>query len=195
MGISKVVLLGAVAALLATACNFSLPDDGTPGPEAYKTPIAEARRSGLDVYWLGKEVLVDGTHWDTIEAAFPIGIARSDGMAVEVTYLPAGDAPGSMDIRSMSPGEWALSETGVLAPPSVRVRTEEVSIAGTQALMFTYALESRNPNGRGIILDRGDSVVFAYTSSWIGENGREDNPLMDEATFLAVLEQLRPYPE
>lgn len=188
-------LIGLLAVvLLATACKFSLPGD-EPDPERYKTPIAAAQRSGLDVYWLGKEVLVNGTHWDTIEAAFPIGIGRSDGVAVEVTYLPTGDAPGSMDIRSMSPGEWAVSETGVLAPPSVRVRTEEVSIAGTEALMFTYALESRSPSARGIILDRGDSVVFAYTPSWTGENGREDNPLMDEATFLAVLEQLRPYPE
>ena len=68
-------------------------------------------------------------------------------------------------------------------------------MAGKDAYLISTQLFGRDPNGLKLLIDYGDSFVIAYTGAAVSEAGANLNPLLDEETFLALLEGLRPYPQ
>lgn len=73
--------------------------------------------------------------------------------------------------------------------------TRDVTIGGRDATLVGAAAAGRPLVSLQAIIELEDALVIAHAGSSYDENSREVNPLMDEATFLAVLEGLRPYPE
>jgi hypothetical protein len=72
-----------------------------------------------------------------------------------------------------------------------------VRLLGQDATMVVTSTPTRPVNQRRLLLHLGDTTVqIIAASGGSPAPGEPDvNPLIDEATFLAVMENLRPYPE
>ncbi|MEX2245690.1 MAG: hypothetical protein WEC75_03295 [Dehalococcoidia bacterium] len=162
----------------------------------YKTAVAHAQESGLEnVYWLGPELEVQTVVFDSIAGFYPEGVAGDPVGGVQLAYFNRENFRGRLEITTLSPSDWARVEDKVRNPPQPPIRSEKVVIGGREGdLIATIAL-GRDPNGLKLVIDFGDSFVIAQTNVAIAAGGRDVNPLMDEDTFLAVMEELRPYPE
>lgn len=181
-----------VISLLAGGCKFSLPDDG-PGPEHFRTPVAEAIDNGITPYWLGRSITTGSGIWGAIDADYPRGVVGVSLDAVELRYVSADDYAGSVDVSTIPAAEWGLVSDRVVSQPGATVTTVEID--GNQAQLVTVPSQTRRVHYRYLILRAGDWVVLVSTATVFAKGGAEANPLMDEAAFLAVMEQLRPYPE
>jgi len=184
-------LVGSLAFLLASSgCGPYGADEG-PDPDEYKKIVEEAEESGLDVYWLGKEFTAGGTRFDRIDPS----IVEDGGQAtsVELDYSPS-DGTGSLDVSTVSSdlGRAEIADPAQFANIEKRV----VTVDGRDATLTTkWRRVGQGPSNRKLVIDRGDSVVIIFTSHFNGENGEEENPLMDESIFLAIAADVRPYPE
>ena len=189
--------LGLVASLALISLACDIVGDDAPDPEAYRTPVAQAQAAGLPVYWLGPEFKAGGLSFDFIEGTFPQGIAGVRLNGLQLSYLAReGDSVrASLDVLSFSKDEWPAAEDGVIHPPGFPSSVvKNTTLRGARAMLVSIPLDTPAFASLRLIVDLEDVVVVAQTTSAI-VGGRDINPLVDEQTFLPVLENLRPHPQ
>jgi len=190
----KTALVLACAAL-AAGCAQSLMEEGEYDPDRYKTAVAQAQEAGHTAYWLGPRFEVGGAVFDAIEGYYPQGAAGISVDGVELVYYNLEDSRGDLSITTLDQDDWATVEEHVRNPKQPPRKTKVVTVAGKDAYLISTQLFGRDPNGLKLLIDYGDSFVIAYTGAAVSEAGANLNPLLDEETFLALLEGLRPYPQ
>ncbi|MEX2245692.1 MAG: hypothetical protein WEC75_03305 [Dehalococcoidia bacterium] len=194
-------LLAGVATLALAACGSGErrqepPGSGDHSYDNFQTAVARADEAGLqEVFWLGPELDVDGVVFDAIEGYFPHGVAGTSLDGAQLTYYRLEDSRGSLSITTLSPSDWQTVEDDVRNPAQPPVERKTVNVGTREAELISIHLDGAELTGLKLLIDYGQSVVIAQTGTAIAQGGREVNPLMDEATFLAVMEDLRPYPE
>jgi hypothetical protein len=177
-------------AFAAVACGSG---DSVNEPASYEALAEAALEDGLQPYWLGARFEAGGLDWDQIDST--AGKAQDGTTAsIELHYFDA-DQSGAVDVVSMSEASFDESARLWRNPVQVTVESREANVAGQPIEFLTLCLPSRCPNIFRAILIRNGVIVVASTSSYISPGGVESNPLMEESAFLAVLENLRPYPE
>lgn len=188
-------LRSAILAGVALLCTLTLTACRS-GTDRLADDISRAQERGLAVYWLGEAITHDGK---TLANAESGDLFNDSEGSFEVAYADATDddeLEANLSVRTYALDEWAQQRSTVLDPinaPSPVIR--EIDLVATPATMVIQPLGSRTRNSVSLILSFNDGVVVARTNSVHDSDGTEMNPLIDEATFLAVMEQLRPYPE
>lgn len=185
----------AVASALMVIASVCSPGLGNgPDPGRYKSYVQQAEEGGLPVYWLGRTFAAGGIDFDWIDPE--IDETTDDGIGwIRLTYVPGlENDPGTLDVATIRTAE--VDWDRYRAPAQVaRVDERSVEVAGSPATLFEYSLRGDRLTSRRLVIPRGDVTVVLDTSRFNGPDGEETNPLMDEATFLAVAGQLRPYEE
>ena len=156
----------------------------------FKTREAKATDVGYALYWLGSEFTVGG-----VVAAGPfVNDPRSENVAgvVEVLYqsmLSATSSDAELTLFEYSPADWARE----MHVPRTGGKT--VSIAGKQAQFFNLPDPNTKTTMLRLIVDFGGTIVIAEARTLLGEGRVDVNLLTDETKFLAVMQNLRPYPQ
>jgi hypothetical protein len=189
------LLLVFSAALMFSACGSGLTQKQSPGDQLYdnfRTAAAGAARDGYAMYWFGRGfeaagMKFNGPYSSIFEDLRPGGAGAtydsSNGSSVHVNSYNAGAWAQAPEGRSVQPG----------VPASPNVIAKPVNVAGRDAVLRTNM-------ERGVVAEQrmdwqiGDTHVAASTSDLRTPEGNV-NPLIDEQTFLAVMENLRPYPQ
>jgi len=188
--------LVACLALISLACDIV--GDDAPDPEAYRTPVAQAQAAGLTPYWLGPEFSAGGLSFDFIEGTFPQGVAGVRVNGLQLSYLARDGytVRATADVLTFSKTQWATAADRVRYPAGVTgVTRKNVTVGGRHAELISMPLGARPVNSRQLIIEFDDAVVLGQTTAVLANDGRQINPLIDEQTFLSVMEQLRPYPQ
>jgi hypothetical protein len=98
-----------------------------------------------------------------------------------------------------SPAGWAPRRDRTLNPDprAATITKKSISVLGRDATLISAAVGERPINGLVVVVELGDTTIVVATAA--GGNptpgGPELNPLIDENTFLDVLQNLRPYPQ
>ena len=186
-----------VGSLSATACDTG---DGRAkvspldvGRAKFQTAIAIPDRA-YQVYWLGSEFTAAGL---VFHGPLVPGFEEPSIDAIQVEYNSSPPVAG-LDISLMSSAHWDAGRGRVLGPGPDRPTIRQVTVAGAAATLYTVPGSVGRPvGGLFLTVELGDTVVYANTGS-VGPatpGGPEANPLIDEQTFLAVMQNLRPYPQ
>jgi len=186
----------ALSGVLSAACNPN-GNDG-PGPEAWKSAVAAANAAGLPVYWLGRSFEAGGVEFSTLESQFPAGIRGVALQGIEMSYFRQPEFKGRLDLNTYSQSDWSrvAARFGREGGPGQARRT--VTVAGHSAELISTPAGTRPVNGLSLVVDFGGYIAVAETSAVSSGNASsvpDRNPLLDEETFLSVLEELRPYPQ
>jgi hypothetical protein len=189
-------LLGGVLLALssAPACTSS---GGKSGYDNFLTAATAAPADGYTIWWLGREFTAGGATF-TGPAVADIG-GRLDAGGVSMSYYP--QAPlrtGSLDVSLYSRDGWSKAEAMGVNRLSRGATSRSVSVAGHQAILTVTPFPPA-PSTTGhlsLTVDLGDTVALASVGrASLGRGTPDTNPLLDEATFLSVMQHLRPYPE
>ncbi len=194
------VTLGFVAlciGIFVTACDTSR-DSAKPssldvGRARFQTAIALPSRT-YRVYWLGNSLTASGL---VLRGPLIGGFEEPLDDAVRFDYNSVPPV-ASLSITLMSSAQWAAVRDRVLRQGPDHPTTRQLTVASAAATLYTTPGGTGRPVGAlSLIIQLGDTVVYASTSS-VGAatpGGPEANPLIDEATFLGVMQNLRPYPQ
>jgi hypothetical protein len=191
-------------AVVTLACN-PLPDEGSVNRDLYGNfETAVASGPHFRPYWLGRSVTVAGVTLSGPEAnakagsgGIGQGIGRNDPDTLETSYSAGGCCSAGVTVTLYSRRGWEqrAPATYRTPPPSPGVTTRQVTVGAQPATLWTI-FDGPRKSALALLVDYGDTVVLARTSSLIPRTpGPDPNPLMDEATFLAVMQHLRPYPQ
>lgn len=208
ISLRRVALLRALlacAAITTSACLTQSP----PGPDHYyhnfETVAAKAPSHGYTVYWLGKQFKIGARTYTG--PTFPGFGGDIDGGGATIAYRisVSGKPNGGEDllIHLYAPPAWALYGRAYQTPdPRSRETTfEDVTVAGNPARLFLTKWLTGATRGaiRAISVEQqlgNTAVVVSATDSDNPTPGAaQPNPLMDEQTFLSVVQHLRPYPQ
>jgi hypothetical protein len=164
------------------------------GFDNFQTAVAADRN--YDIYWLGESFEAGGLVFEGPEVSDFADDVEGGGLGTHY-YAPYNrscclDLHITMFVRSA----WVERERRRAAGPDQGYAVREVEVAGVRAELRTGGSPPSNTMHL-LVLDYGDTVVEAVTRSVVPAtpSAAQPNPLVDEATFLAVMEQLRPYPE
>lgn len=189
-------MLAALFGLSGVACDLqdAEREAAVRGSNNFQTAVSSPRE-GYDIYWLGPSFEAGGLTFTGPEVS-DFGTDVEGGL--QTNYL---DPTKRLDITiiSMNTIEGARSTDSLKSlPQRAEATIRDETIAGHPAIFMTRPGVLGRPVGALIaIVDFGDTIVEAQVGAVGPETpgGPEAHPLIDEATFLAVLEQLRPYPE
>jgi hypothetical protein len=169
----------------------------------FQTAVADPDRN-YDIYWLGREVEVGGEVMrgpEALAADDPGG--EVDGGGLVMSYL--GDPGSGLDLRFTlySRAAWdRVQDLRSRGAQPRRFEVKDVTVAGWPAKLQTVFIEpgfsgAGEVNWRILSIDYGSTVVEASTQARrpATPTAPQPNPLIDEATFLSVMQRLRPYPE
>lgn len=193
------VALGFVAlwGIFITACDTSRdpakPSSLDVGRARFQTAIALPNRT-YRVYWLGNTFTASGL---VLRGPLIGGFEAPVDDAVRIDYNSVPPV-ASLSITLMSSTHWATVRDRVLRQGPDHPTIRQLTVASATATLYTTPGGPGRPVGAlTLIIPLGDTVVYASTNS-VGAatpGGPEANPLIDEATFLAVMQKLRPYPQ
>jgi hypothetical protein len=195
---SALTLIVLIVALLS-GCVF-VSDQAKPDPNQYLTPIAEAQAAGLTPYWLGPTIETDKGPLRAVEGIFPQGYAGVGLHGIQITYYNGDRVIGTLDVRTFPKAGWAAVEPQARALDFPSAKRKNVSVAGHDAELIAVPDGIRPINVYLLIVAAGGQVVMMATNSLgSGPNatpgGADLNPLINEATFLSVMQNLRPHPQ
>jgi hypothetical protein len=197
--LSIAVFLVLFAGILS-GCYYDDGEDERPDPNQYLTPIAAAQAEGITPYWLGPFVETGRGQLRVTEGLFPQGVSGVKVPGIQVTYFNGDVVLGALDVMTFRKDDWPAieSEARALDSPSAKRRT--VSVAGQDAELIAIPGGTRPVNVNILIMAAGDEVVMVSTNSLGGgrnatPGGPDLNPLIDETTFVAAMQNLRPYPQ
>lgn len=212
---SRVFVLGvALCAVMAMACGSpkspsaaSPTDDTRPLPERFGTPVsvrahqefltAVARpiQRNFRVYWLGRQftagaVVLDGPEFATANAA-------NDTEEFQTIYVShqSTSGRGLLELYLFSRAGWPAARQNLLGSiPETAGKT--VDVANRPARLFEI-MNGKYLNRLVAVIEFDDGLVVATANRDAAHPDATPNanPLIDEQTFLSVLEKLRPYPE
>ncbi|MEX2245693.1 MAG: hypothetical protein WEC75_03310 [Dehalococcoidia bacterium] len=191
----------AAGAFLAGACGAVGLDITTVqlDRDAYLTPIAEAQANGLAAYWLGESFDAGNQTYSYIAAEYPEGLGGVRVRGIELGYYTQDGAEWGLTLKTIPIGEWASVEEAVREPPGSPgpSAAEQLALSGTSADLLIYSSPTRPVSGYVLVIETEQSAVVVTVPSGgsATPGGPDANPLIDYDTFLAVMEELRPYPE
>jgi hypothetical protein len=156
----------------------------------FKTVVPTAPGDGYTPYWLGREFEAGGQQFrgpytSAIELKVPGGGVSTDYDAEK----------GTLTITSYSQAAWAQSPLNKSPLPQAAI-TAPVTAGAHAGKLIRVPLRGR-PNLLEVVFDLGETVVVATTFVDASHPNAtpNPNPLVDEATLLAVLAQMPPYPQ
>jgi len=201
---AKIVAFLCTCAVLFAGCD-ALPTEDQINRELYGNfETAVASGPHFRPYWLGRSVTVAGVTLSGPEASAKAGsggigqgIGRNDPDTLETSYSAGGCCSAGVTVTLYNRRGWEqrAPATYRTPPPSPGVTTRQVTVGAQPATLWTI-FDGPRKSALALLVDYGDTVVLARTSSLIPRTpGPDPNPLMDEATFLAVMQHLRPYPQ
>jgi len=159
-------------------------------PPELTTPVAGAQEAGLRAYWVGPEFEAGGRTFHATGGRFE---DHEEPSFVNVYYQSPSEGGGSVGfwITFYPPEQWESAKARVL-PRSTDVTRQSIIVHGWSAQLFSI------PVGRWtnqlVIVDAPDGIIVTRGNASIS-NFRQVNPLNDPDVLLAVLENLRPYPD
>jgi hypothetical protein len=187
--------LCALIAIVAGVACIGLSGDGQSEgdlDEYFLRDVATVEAMGLPVYWLGTEFTVDG-----LVFRGPYGFEYGpevEGVGIEMTYQASLDGGNVVfDLNVFSRDVWELTKERVLNPGLPGVTRDTVTVAGREAQLIAVPLGTRPVNTLWLVLDLGDVVVLATAGA--GAPDEPPNPLINPANLIALMEDLRPYPQ
>ena len=163
----------------------------------FLTPVAEAQRRGVTVYWLGEEFPV-GPLLFHINGSVELIDRLGGDPGLEFGYsAPVGEGSVPLDLESylaQSPEAEAVRRRALAVPGS---RTEPVRVGPSGGELFFLPAGDRPVNALWVFLDLDDVLVVAQAGAGSsGIAGTDVNPLIEADLLISVLAQhLRPYPE
>lgn len=180
------------------SCFSTSSDSNDEGYSHFATAAARAPDEGYRAYWLGREFRANELLFRGPSAAgFGSGIAGGGVLSGYAARLQNG-GDVVLELNLYSHTAWAAAEERVEQRDDPMIARRQVSVAGrTGELLSAGPIGDRPVIGLRLILDLGDTVLQADAPSGgaTGEGGADVNPLIDEQTFLRVIQNIRPYPE
>jgi hypothetical protein len=189
--------------LLCTLTLTGCRGDGLPTDEDFEreafsnfqTAVAAPDRN-FDAYWLGRNFTINGVEFEG-PAVGELG--RGEG-GESLTFGYAAPAAGvccfGLNVTLYGPAAWEEVKR-IRGDHNVSGTTRDVTIMGFPATFRKVV----DPPGviQALVLHvfADDTVIEAVAGAAtpLTPSDPQPNPLVHEATFLAVMEQLRPYPE
>jgi hypothetical protein len=158
--------------------------------------VSSAEADGYVPYWLGREftvgdVVFSGPYVNDYGTEVPGG-GVDFNYTGDVSKVYGRGALVSLDFIEYSPAAWGEK------PHSLPVDPDKwVTVGGHRAKLWISHAPSRPIAGLTLLLTIDDTTIMAIASSGGSPTrGAPDaNPLIDEAAFLATLNNLRPYPD
>jgi hypothetical protein len=171
-------------------------DDGVPSDEHYfdnfKTVVANAPNEGWTAYWLGKSFQAGGLEFNGPYVA-DFGDELTGGARATYAAPPSGPI---LSLFLYSEAGWREARQQYSTKPVGNV-SRHVTIAGVAATIESSPGGTRPVNVITAYVPLGNTMVVAVANSGgsATPGGPDVNPLIDEQTFLDVLQHLRPYPQ
>jgi hypothetical protein len=198
--LTSYLFVTALSLLLAAACGGggprTDPQEDHPGFANFRETVASAEEDGYTPYWLGRGFPAGGL---SFEGPYVAEGDEVTGGGVESSYeavTPDGKGIVVLDVYSFSPSAWERRQQtrGSVAPGAPSTNVE---LFGQETKLWAIPAGTRPVNNLFLVLQFGDTTVQVVSSAGGApvEGGPDVNPLVDEATFLSVVEKLRPYPE
>jgi hypothetical protein len=185
------------AAGCATGRLLNRDDGEQQGWHNFQTAVADDGRN-YDVYWMGREFDVAGQTLRGPSVSSPDQIGQIEGGGLSISYQAdeSRDEFASLDIRLYSTAAWALLQKSRSRGAQPRLDVKQEDIHGWSAELKTNYYRPGYVAARILVVDLGRSVIEVSTGSVVPRTpGPEPNPLIDEQTFLAAMQHLRPYPQ
>jgi hypothetical protein len=182
---------------LALACLPDLEDLQQEAEEQgwrnFQTAVASDRN--FDVYWMGREFRAGGftfTGPDANEIGSGFGEVTGGGLT---TFYLSDCTCSDIELTMYSREAWDYIESQ-REGRQLRYESKTVDIGGHEGELRTRFGDRSPISAQQLVVDYGDTVVEAVTRALVPLTpGPQPNPLIDEATFLAAMQNLRPYPE
>ena len=115
-----------------------------------------------------------------------------------MTYSAEVVKNGTVDLELVeySPAAWGVAKNSLEREPP-GATSKLVTIQGQSATLLVIPAGTRPVNTVRLLLVFGDTHVFVAASAGgsLMPGGPDLNPLIDEQTFLAVMQNIRPYPQ
>jgi hypothetical protein len=184
----------ALALALTVACDpLTQGDVEQQGWHNFQTAVASQRT--YDIYWLGREFDAGGISFRGPDAGNP-GPGDIDSVAGGGLAMSYSGRTGSLDVTLYSRGAWDLLQASRARGAQPHLEVKNVDIHGWPAQLRTNYYRPGYIAARILTVDRGNTVIEVTTGPLVPATpGPEPNPLIDEQTFLNVLQHLRPYPQ
>ncbi len=195
MGRTSLVIAAAWLAATSASCTTQIPSDEH-YYDNFKTAVANADQQGYTPYWLGREFVAGGLTYKGPDVA-DFG-DEVDGGGVSMGYSARLARGGvSLNMSLYSRDAWSRAEVAGISRVGANASVRTVTVAGHTGTLVV--IPSGTPGVRAIqlVLRLGETVVRASVPFTISATpgGASPDPLSDEATFLSVMQQLRPYPQ
>ena len=197
-------LIATLALLIAASLmTFGCFNDGS-SPEAaerqgfdnFKTAVARTDRN-YDIYWMGRDFEAGGLTYEGPDVA-DFG-DEVDGGGLGMHYLARSSDFCCRDLHIViySDAAWEKLKLKRSTAPQPRATVRSVTVNGHQAELRTNRGTLYPVSAQILVIDFGQTVIEATTraSTPATPSPVQPNPLIDEATFLAAMENLRPYPD
>jgi hypothetical protein len=159
---------------------------------AFQTAVAAVPDRRFEVYWLGREFTAAGIEFHGPYFVPLAGVNTETQLSAE--YTARGPNGGNMGLSVIVYATAARSN----APTQAAGNPRALLVAGHRAMLWVEESPPQRPvNSLRVEVDFGSTSAVIKTNS-VGsaaEGGPDANPLIDEQTFLNVLQNLRPYPQ
>lgn len=189
IGVSTIVCSVLTIGLLLAACGGPITHQDAEATlyDNFRTVVATAPGDGYTPYWLGRQFEAGGQQF---RGPFTSVIGHEvPGYGVSTDY---DSITGTfVTITSYSPTAWNENKARTPIGSSSRA----VTVAAHDALLTT-TVEQQSVAAQRLDVQMGQTHVVAVTYALqpLTPAGNA-NPLVDEQTFLSVMQQLRPYPQ
>ncbi len=199
---SLALSLGALGPVLAASCG-GLPTEDQVNRDLYgnfETAVASPNRN-YAAYWMGREFKAGALTYQGPQAnaaagsgglGAGIGVNDVDGLQLSYTTTRCCE----LELTLYSRRAWDRFDP--LSPLPGRER-KTVYVNGNEAVLWTRYDSPGKVSSQTLIIDYGKTVATVVTGSAlptiVSTPQPDPNPLIDEATFLAVMQNLRPYPQ
>lgn len=206
---AKIALFLLGIAAVSAACN-ALPTEDEIDRASYgyfQTAVAAPGRN-YDGYWLGRSFEAGGLTFEGPYSDAPagsggigadIGLNDADGLGVNYLAKTAAGAEGPSDISMTLYSRQGWDDLQDLRRRGAQPRLEvkQVDIHGWPAELKTNFYRPGDIAARILVVVRERTVIEVTTGAMRSSTpgAAQLNPLIDEATFLAAMQNLRPYPE
>ncbi|HEX5478187.1 MAG TPA: hypothetical protein VFY79_00555 [Dehalococcoidia bacterium] len=180
------------AALAASACLMRKEHF----VDNYRTVVASASRDHYTAYWLGYGFTAGGLQFNgPITGDFAYDVPGGGVTAEYSADLNASHAAVVLTLTCYGPAAW--SNWQALHPHANDGATRTPVTFGTRRATLVTAPFAGHPNYFAVEFHLGETTVLARTSIDAGHPNAtpNPNPLVDVQTLLAVLANLRPYPQ
>jgi hypothetical protein len=164
----------------------------------FLTAVGRAPGEGYTPYWLGRSFSAGGLTFAGPSVS-DLDIAGQPG-TIGATYDAVARPDGgrvTLSLASYSGAAWASVSRHVLPEDKPGAKDTTKKLLGQQARLRTVASATRPVNARVVAIPLGGTTVvaMAIAGGSATPGGPDANPLIDEQTFLSVLQHLRPYPQ